>query len=190
MWCSHSRSQRDQGAEHCAWWLWDWWVWPTWQSWLIPPLFNLPFICWQKERNVNQNYKPSKRKRQTNRHSNEQIDRHFTKFNLKQGQRKNKPAGYTTSLAYEVWPTTGEMIACKRTNRCIIMDKVGHNGKMTIAFDMMQTVTMNSLKDSLSLSQKDLYWSSSSSAWPKSKSATLKKMGLFVFCVALVLFSL
>jgi len=37
------------------------------------------------------------------------------------------------------------------------MDKVGHNGKMTIAFDMMQTVTMNSLKDSLSLSQKDLY---------------------------------
>ena len=73
------------------------------------------------------------------------------------GTEKNEPAGHATSLADEVRPTAGEMIACKRTNRCIIVDKVGHNGKMTIAFGMMQTVTMNSLKDSLSLSQKDLY---------------------------------
>ena len=87
------------------------------------------------------------------------------------------------------------MIAWKRTNRCIIMDKVGHNAKMTIttAFDTGYDMTwcrqlMNSLKDSLSLSQKDLYWSSSSSACPKSKSATWKKGGL-VFFVAIISFS-
>ena len=44
-------------------------------------------------------------------------------FDLQTGDEENKPARYTTSFAYKVRTPTSEMIAWKRTNRCIIMDE-------------------------------------------------------------------